>query len=267
MKLYSKLIIFMLALFLVLGVSCTAKEKKVQASEAAVEEPVDEEALHIASIVVSKLPEEMHSYILDNMASFKEDLSKVLLEDPRFFIIADKKHLLAADYDPGELVSLDGKGIKVNKKGMKLEKVTFEALKKMLDDSAKEGLSLMVSSAYRDYKYQVGLYNYYISVYGKEKTDTFSAPPGASQHQLGTVVDFNDVENTFAGTKEEIWLTENAWKYGFSLSFPKGYENVTGYNWESWHFRYVTKAGAEFQKKYFGNIQHYMLLFLDAYRS
>ena len=125
----------------------------------------------------------------------------------------------------------------------------------------------MVSSAYGDYKYQVGLYNYYVSKYGKEETDTFSAPPGASQHQLGTVVDFNDVENTFAGTPEERWLTENAWKYGFSLSFPKGYEDVTGYSWESWHFRYVTVKGAILQKKYFSNIQHYMLLFLDAYSN
>ena len=256
----------LLALFLVLGVSCTAKEKKAQ-QVAPAEEPVDEEAVRIASIVVSQLPDNMQDSILNNMDEFKADLATVLEEDSRFFIIADKSHLLTADYNPGELVSLDGKGIKVNKKGMKLEKVAFEALKKMLDDSAKEGLALMVSSAYRDYKYQVGLYNYYISKYGKEKTDTFSAPPGASQHQLGTVVDFNDVENTFAGTKEERWLTENAWKYGFSLSFPKGYEDVTGYDWESWHFRYVTKAGAEFQKKYFDNIQHYMLLFLDSYRN
>ena len=265
MKLFSKLTILLLSVFLVLGASCTAKEKKAQS--ATVEEKVDEEAIRIASIVVNQLPENMHDAILNNMDSFKADLAAVLAEESRFFIIADKSHLLAADYNPGELVSLDGKGIRVNKKGMKLEKVTFEALKRMMEDSAEEGLSLMVSSAYRDYKYQVGLYNYYISKYGKEETDTFSAPPGASQHQLGTVVDFNDVENTFAGTKEERWLTENAWKYGFSLSFPKGYEDVTGYNWESWHFRYVTRAGAEFQKKYFGNIQHYMLLFLDSYRN
>ena len=195
MKQYSKLGILLLALFLVLGVSCTAKEKKVQAAD---EEPVDEEAIRIASIVVSQLPDDIQGNILNNLDEFKADLAAVMAEESRFFIIADKSHLLTADYNPGELVSLDGKGIKVNKKGMKLEKVTFEALKKMLDDSTKEGLSLMVSSAYRDYKYQVGLYNYYISKYGKEKTDTFSAPPGASQHQLGTVVDFNDVENTFA---------------------------------------------------------------------
>ena len=267
MRLYSKLFILLLAVFLVSGASCTAKDKKAASASAPAVEPVDEEAVRIASIVVSRLPGNMQGNILDNMDDFKADLARVMAEESRFFIIADKSHLLTADYNPGELVSLDGKGIKVNKKGMKLEKVTFEALKKMIDDSAKEGLSLMVSSAYRDYKYQVGLYNYYISKYGKEKTDTFSAPPGASQHQLGTVVDFNDVENTFAGTKEERWLTDNAWKYGFSLSFPKGYEDVTGYSWESWHFRYVTKAGAEFQKKYFDNIQHYMLLFLDSYRN
>ena len=265
MRLFSKLSIVLLAMFLAL--SCHGKEKTAQEAKAVQEDVADEEAIHIASIVVSQLPEDMQGNILDNMDDFKSDLAAVLAEDSRFFIIADKSHLLTADYDPGELVSLDGKGIRVNKKGMKLEKVTFEALKRMLDDSAREGLALMVSSAYRDYKYQVGLYNYYISKYGKEKTDTFSAPPGASQHQLGTVIDFNDVENTFAGTKEERWLTENAWKYGFSLSFPKGYEDVTGYDWESWHFRYVTKAGAEFQKKYFNNIQHYMLLFLDSYRN
>ena len=265
MKLFSKLSILFMAFFLALTISCTAREKKV--SQTALEEKVDEEAIRIATIVVELLPDNMQNAILSNMDEFKVDLAKVLQEESRFFIIADKSHLLTADYDPGELVSLDGQGIKVNKKGMKLEKVTFQALKKMLDDSAAEGLSLMVSSAYRDYKYQSGLYNYYISKYGKEETDTFSAPPGASQHQLGTVVDFNDVDNSFAGTKEEIWLTENGWKYGFSLSFPKGYEDVTGYSWESWHFRYVTKAGAEFQKKYFGNIQHYMLLFLDSYRN
>ena len=265
MRQFSKLSIVLLALFLALG--CHGKEKSAQQAAPVEEAPADEAAIRIASIVVSQLPEDMQNNILDNMDAFKADLAGVLEEESRFFIIADKSHLLTADYDPGELVLLDGKGIKVNKKGMKLEKVTFEALKRMLDDSAREGLSLMVSSAYRDYKYQVGLYNYYISKYGKEQTDTFSAPPGASQHQLGTVVDFNDVENTFAGTKEEKWLSENAWKYGFSLSFPKGYEDVTGYSWESWHFRYVTRSGAEFQKKYFNNIQHYMLLFLDSYRN
>ncbi|MBO7093778.1 MAG: hypothetical protein J6W33_02620, partial [Spirochaetia bacterium] len=72
MKPYSKLIILLLALFLVFGASCTAKEKKVQASA---EEPVDEEAVRIASIVVSQLPENIQGNILDNMEAFKSDLA------------------------------------------------------------------------------------------------------------------------------------------------------------------------------------------------
>lgn len=226
-----------------------------------------DESEFIAGIVRQALPEEMHSAILDNIDEFQDDLAVVMEEDPRFFTVVDKSHLLSEFYDPGELVFLDGKGILVNKKGMKLEKVAFDALKMMISDASKNGLRLIVSSAYRDYKYQVGLYNYYVSKYGKAETDTFSAPPGASQHQLGTVVDFNEVENTFAGSKEEIWLKNNACKYGFSLSFPKGYEDITGYDWESWHFRYVTPSGAAFQKKYFNDIQHYMLLFLSLYRD
>ena len=104
MKPYSKLTILLLAVFLVFGASCTAKEKKVQA---AAEEPVDEEAIRIASIAVSQLPDDMQGNILDNMESFKADLAAVMAEESRFFIIADKSHLLTADYNPGELVSLD----------------------------------------------------------------------------------------------------------------------------------------------------------------
>ena len=99
MKLFSKLTILLLALLLVLGASCTAKEKKAQASPA--EEPVDEEVIRIASIVVSQLPESMHDGILNNMDAFKADLAKVLEEESRFFIVADKSHLLREDYNPG----------------------------------------------------------------------------------------------------------------------------------------------------------------------
>jgi len=215
------------------------------------------------ALLLNSFPEEIRNSILDDMEGFKKNLDAVEREEKRFFIVADKENLLPADYDPGELADLDGTGITVNKKGMQLEKSTFSALKAMLTDARKDGLDIMVSSAYRSYKYQTGLYNYYISVYGKEETDKFSAPPGSSQHQLGTVVDFGSVDAGFYNTPEEKWLRENAGRYGFSLSFPKGYEEITGYSWECWHFRYVTPAGVTLQKKYFNDIQHYMLKFLQ----
>lgn len=221
----------------------------------------------VDALFFNGFPADIRNSILDNMEDFKRDLLLVEQEDERLFVVADKKNLLDKDYDPGTLVSLDDTGIKVNKKGMQLEETAFNALKKMLADARKAGLDIMVSSAYRSYRYQTGLYNYYISVYGKEETDKFSAPPGSSQHQLGTVVDFGSVDDSFYNTAEEKWLRENAGKYGFSLSFPKGYEELTGYSWECWHFRYVTPAGAAFQKKYFNDIQHYMLMFLQLVKQ
>ena len=109
MKLFSKLTILLLAFFLVLGASCTAKEKKVKQAEVA-SEPVDEEAIRIASIVVSQLPEEMHDAILGNMEAFKADLARVLEEDSRFFIIADKSHLLLQTITRGSWSLWTGKG-------------------------------------------------------------------------------------------------------------------------------------------------------------
>lgn len=216
--------------------------------------------------ILGDFPEEIKANILSDPAEFKHDLDIVLKEEERFFIIADKQHLLSPDYAPKELTELDGKGIRTNKKGMKIESAAFENLLRMIKEGEKEGLDITVGSAYRDYAYQVNLYNYYISVYGKEETDTFSAPPGASQHQLGTAVDFSPIDDSFYDSPEEKWIRANGYKYGFSLSFPKGMEDMTGYAWEPWHYRYVTANGAAFQKKYFSDIQHYMLLFLDRFR-
>jgi D-alanyl-D-alanine carboxypeptidase len=60
----------------------------------------------------------------------------------------------------------------------------------------------------------------------------------------------------------ERWLDANAWKYGFSLSFPDGYEELTGYRYESWHFRYIGPVAAEMCRRFFGNIQQIMLEYL-----
>ena len=218
--------------------------------------------------ILAEFPGNIQTNIKSNMAEFMSDLDLVLQEDMRYFKVVDKQHPLPSYYNPGTLVDLDSTSIRTNKKGMQLEKMTYLRLKDMVDAAEKEGLFMLVSSAYRSYDYQTRLYNYYVKLYGKEETDTFSAAPGTSQHQLGTVVDFGTVDNTlYYTTREGKWLRENAWKYGFSLSFPNGYEDVTGYSWESWHYRYVTYNGVAFQKKYFDDIQHYMLRFLDLYRS
>ncbi len=146
---------------------------------------------------------------------------------------------------------------------MQLRDDPFRLILKMKDDMENQGLEMLISSAYRSFKYQQRIYNYYISVYGQEETDKFSARPGTSQHQLGTAVDFGSISDEYADTAEGQWMFENAYKYGFSLSYPKGYEDITGYNYEPWHYRYITYEGCLLEKNYFSGIQQLMLEYLN----
>ena len=75
------------------------------------------------------------------------------------------------------------------------------------------------------------------------------------------------MDDAFDKTPAGKWVYENASKYGWSLSFPQGYEHVTGYRWECWHFRYIGKPAVDFQKKWFSNIQQFMIEFLDLWKS
>lgn len=69
--------------------------------------------------------------------------------------------------------------------------------------------------------------------------------PGASDHNLGLAVDFNNVDNDFENSKAYKWLSENAEDYGFILRYPKDKVSITGIEYESWHWRYVGKEHAK----------------------
>ena len=87
------------------------------------------------------------------------------------------------------------------------------------------------------------------------------APPGHSQHQLGTAIDFGSIDVSFARTPAGQWLLANAWRYGFSLSYPEGQEALTGYSWEPWHYRYVGRAAAGLIQEFFAGRQQEFLSF------
>ena len=120
-----------------------------------------------------------------------------------------------------------------------MRKEAAEAFMKMVDGAMLDNIILKNSSAYRSYDYQVNLYDKYVKRDGKEKADIYSARPGYSEHQTGLCADINTINSSFANTKEAKWLAKNAYKYGFILRFPKDKEDVTGYKYEPWHYRYV----------------------------
>ena len=88
-----------------------------------------------------------------------------------------------------------------------------------------------------------------------------------SQHQLGCAVDFGSITDDWGDTKMGKWVYQNAADYGWSLSFPREYEDVTGYMWECWHFRYIGIPACRFQKKWFSDVQQFMLEFIDAWKK
>ena len=81
------------------------------------------------------------------------------------------------------------------------------------------------------------------------------------------MVDFGSIDDDYAKTKAGKWLASHAQDYGWSLSYPKGYENITGYKWECWHYRYLGIKACKLQKNYFEDIQQYMLEFIDYWKN
>ncbi len=166
--------------------------------------------------------------------SKEADLSKGM------YTLVNKFYYLGKDYVPDDLEVIDGIYARDSAKAVKVAATTF---KKMADDARNEGLTIKVTTGYRSYNFQSTLYNNYVKIDGVKEADTYSARPGYSEHQLGYSLDLTNAKNVgfrdFDKTKEYEWLSKNAYKYGFIQRYPKDKEYLTGYMYESWHYRYV----------------------------
>jgi zinc D-Ala-D-Ala carboxypeptidase len=207
---------------------------------------------------IDSAPEPFQRYLAEALADRKAD--------PMLLYRVDKAKALPAGYAPLDLVDLDRTGLSVSRPGHHLRAAAFRALKAMNAAAIADGVTLLVSSSYRSYEYQVEVFARNVKEIGESRAEMLSAKPGHSQHQLGEAIDFGSITDAFAETKASRWLSANARRFGFSLSFPKGMTDVTGYQWESWHYRYIGKAAAELEARYFGGVQQYLMLFLDELR-
>ncbi len=171
----------------------------------------------------------------------------VVVSEPNdYTVLVNKYSALSSVYEPVDLVQ---KG-----DNKYLRQSAYRALDEVNAAMKKEGLHVYLVSAYRGYDRQKTLYDNYAAKDGVENADTYSARPGFSEHQTGLALDVlnvptysGDLEDAnFENTPEYRWLTENAYKYGLILRFPEGYENVTGYMYEPWHWRYVGEDVAVF---------------------
>lgn len=217
----------------------------------------------------SKFTPAEKEYILANSKEFTSLLNKVIDDwkaDKDLFILVDKNHYLDKNYVPTDLVSLNEviHPSHLNKAGLSLRQCTIDNLQSLIKQATTDGINLIIGSSYRSYRQQVDTFNHWVKQNGETAARRISAVAGTSQHQLGLVVDFVPIDQIFANTKDFKWLDANAYKYGFSLSFPNGFEKETGYDYESWHYRYIGTNACKLQKKFFGNLQYKLIEFLDA---
>lgn len=156
-------------------------------------------------------------------------------------IFVNKYYRLSKDYKNSNMIKISNSYSSNN--SSYLDKEAYEAFKKMVDDAKKEKLYFVNLSSYRSYSRQETIYNNYVKSKGDIWANKWSAKAGHSEHQTGLAVDvcqkgknsFDDFEKT----DEYSWLKDNSYKYGFILRYPKGKEELTGYNFEAWHYRYV----------------------------
>ena len=167
-------------------------------------------------------------------------------------VLVNKQYKLPSSYAPKDLVKASKSGIRRGE-NYYLRNIVIPDLTRMITDAKLEGVDLSIVSGYRSYQTQIDTYNYWLKMNNGNTNlvDTFSARAGHSQHQLGTAIDFSTNEirdklgDEFSNTKASKWLSQNAYKYGFVISYPKGYENITGYKHESWHYRYIGVENAQ----------------------
>ena len=167
-------------------------------------------------------------------------------------VLVNKQYKLPSSYAPKDLVKASKSGIRRGE-NYYLRNIVIPDLTRMITDAKLEGVDLSIVSGYRSYQTQIDTYNYWLKMNNGNTNlvDTFSARAGHSQHQLGTAIDFSTNEirdklgDEFSNTKASKWLSQNAYKYGFVISYPKGYENITGYKHESWHYRYIGLENAQ----------------------
>ena len=232
--------------------------------------PKERASLHAAfgvtlaelAALIEPLPESVRGRILAEPAVFLDLMAKTHNQPADLLVLVDKQHALSEDYRPPDLVDLDNRGLTVTRPSMQLRALALPDLVAMTQAARLAGTDVTISSTYRSYARQSFLFSSAVERDGLEQASSLVARPGHSQHQLGTTIDFGSIDLGYGETREGQWIMANAWRFGFSLSYPQALEDVTGYQYEPWHYRYLGRAGTELERRFFGVQQ----VFLTHYR-
>lgn len=176
-----------------------------------------------------------------NFSDTVTTLQKLSKTDPELLAKYSKIFFLNENYAPSRLTEVPGEYTYSDSKVLKVHNMVWPKLEEMIIAAKDAGVDIYVFSAYRSFNEQQALKQDYKVIYGAGTANQFSADQGYSEHQLGTTVDLitpgiGGGLDGFENTKAFTWLSANAYKYGFILSYPK---NNKFYVYEPWHWRFV----------------------------
>jgi zinc D-Ala-D-Ala carboxypeptidase len=214
----------------------------------AVEEPIVEKEIEINND--DKDSQTVQEITLDEIFfnQIKEvNGQKVIMNPDNRMALVNKQFGLPESFLPTDLVrpnvSFSFGNLKIEKSLMRKEAAL--ALERMFQEAKRNGIELFAVSGYRSYEYQDSLFQAEVDKVGWDKAVEAVAVPGQSEHQTGLAMDISSrgenmlLTAEFGTSKEGKWLSDNAHRFGFILRYPKGKESITGYQYESWHFRYI----------------------------
>lgn len=188
-----------------------------------------------------------------------ETLEKLTSTDPELLQKYSKVFFLNEHYRPVDVIKIPKKYTIDNGKEVSIHADVWDFLEKLLEDAHDDGIDIRVLSGYRSFAEQATLKGDYLVQFGTG-ANRFSADQGYSEHQLGTTVDFTTSvigENldAFEGTEAFTWLQKQAYRYGFTMSYP---QNNEYYEYEPWHWRFVGRDLARYlhrEEKHFYDLE------------
>ena len=179
-------------------------------------------------------------------------------------MLVNKYYYLPEDYAPENVVPISAQYAYANNS---LGQKVLDIYEQMWKDAKDDGVTLIVTSAYRDYESQESTYDSNERKEGKEYADAYVARPGFSEHQTGLALDiigYGTNRDTFEASDSFKWLSENAHLYGFILRYPKDKEDITGFAYEPWHYRYVGKEVAKQIKEENISFEEYYAYYIEG---
>jgi len=210
----------------------------------ALEEKKSNEKVALATAKVQETEKKKLDAVQKELYDLRETIQGTKEELPWNLVLVNFEHPMEKGYVP-ELVEIE--------EGHSVDSRIVDATNKMLTDAEKEGLHILIGSAYRSVDTQEKVYSDSMKKRVKKgmsywdaykETAINVAEPGTSEHALGLALDlisnqYIELDEKQEETAEAKWLAKNCHKYGFILRYPSDKTNITGITYEPWHYRYV----------------------------